>query len=606
MHAAAPFAGLWRCLCAGLLVAALSGGVQAVEILWPFEGEHELAGLHDDNTGAVFVLTPKPEDGGGALKVIPSGRAVETKLALPLEGDRLAKAAGAAALGLRLYVPPESDPVPTMLFLGLADVTAGWTWIDGVFAPGAVGPGWNDVTFVLSPAMRRLDPQRRYVMYLAFAGFDAAGQKIPLRTPFFIDAVWARPPAAFAAPAHAVSEEIEALLALDDDALLDEIARRAFAYLWNEANPRSGLIRDRSTPGAPASIAAVGFGLSAIPIGVERGWISREEGYERALRTLTAFASGQVAGYRGFFYHFVDMETGHRVWASELSSIDTALFIAGALTVGSYFAGTEVAELADALYAAVEWDWMRNGRTTLSMGWKPETGFLPYHWNHFDESLLLYVLAIGSPTHPVPAAAWHAVARPWRDGVIAAPGGTLFVYQYPLAWLDLRHVRDAYANYWENAVRAAVRNREFTRARADAYASYAGDVWGLSASDGPFGYRAYGAEEGNHDGTIAPYASAASVPLVPDLALRSIRGMLERYGTLVWGRYGFVSAFNADLGWYSDAYLGIDLGITLLMIENYRTGLVWNLFMRHPAVQAALQLIGFVPDTDAAAGRAGS
>lgn len=394
-------------------------------------------------------------------------------------------------------------------------------------------------------------------------------------------------------PRDSARAEIIRLLSLDDEALIDTIQERAFEYFWHEVNPENGLIRDRSTPWSPSSIAAVGFGLSAIPIGVERGWISREEGYERTVTTLRSFLEGGVEGRNGFFYHFVDMRTGRREWESELSSIDTALLVAGALTAGEYFRGTEVAELAEQLYRQVDWAWMRGGLATVSMGWKPETGFLPHHWTHFDESLLLYVLAIGAPDHPIHPRTWDVIVRPRRDGIIAAPGGTLFVYLYPLAWLDLRGKQDRYADYWENARDAAQRNYAFTQARADQYRSYAGDVWGLSASDGPFGYRAYGAEDGNHDGTVAPYASIASLPLVPELALASIRDMLKRYGPLVWGRYGFVSAFNADLGWFSTEHIGIDQGIILLMLENYRTGLIWNLFMANEHVQRAIELIGF-------------
>ncbi len=402
-------------------------------------------------------------------------------------------------------------------------------------------------------------------------------------------------------PDPAMDAEVDGLLDLENDALLDEISERTFDYFWNEANPETGLIKDRSTEDSPSSIAAVGFGLSSIPIAIERGWITREEGYARTLLTLQTFVNGGVEGERGFYYHFVDMETGRRAWDSELSSIDTALLIAGALTAGEYFSKTKVDRLADRLYRQVDWAWMQGGDGGLvRMGWSPEGGFLDARWGAgFDEGLLLYILAIGSPTHRVPAELWDDIARPVRKDYegrdyIYIAAEPLFIYQYPLAWLDLRDQEDYYANYPNNTARACERNAAFSEALAGDYETYQNGVWGLSASDGPTGYKAYGAAEGNHDGTIAPYASIACLPFTEDLAWNSLRAMLSEYKSLVWGDYGFVSAINEDELWYSYDYIGIDQGDILLNIENYRTGGVWDLFMQNKRVQKALKRVVFI------------
>lgn len=390
--------------------------------------------------------------------------------------------------------------------------------------------------------------------------------------------------------------EVEALLALDDAALLDAVARQTFDFFWLEANPETGLVKDRSTPDSVSSIAATGFGLAAIPLAVERGWIDADAGYERVYRTLQTFLSGGVQGEAGFFYHFVDLATGERVWNSELSSIDTALLVAGALVAGAYFDGTEVQALADRLYANVDWDWMRADGELVRMGWRPESGFLDAAWDHFDESLLLYALAIGSPTHPIPAYVWDLWERPvrFRGEYIYLRGEPLFVYQYPLIFLDLRDREDAYAHYWNNAVRACQRNRQFTLDLSDRVTTYQNGVWGLSASDGPTGYRAYGASPTNHDGTVAPYASVGCLPLTPELALDGMRALLRQYGDRVWRDYGFVSAINAERDWYSRDHIGIDQGDILLMIANYQDGFVWQYFMSQPPIQAALAAMGFI------------
>lgn len=388
-------------------------------------------------------------------------------------------------------------------------------------------------------------------------------------------------------------EEVASLLKLDDDELLEAISRRTFQYFWQEANPRNGLIKDRSTVDSPSSIAAVGFGLSAIPVAVERGWISYDEGYQRALTTLKTFAKGKVEGRKGFYYHFVDMHYGKRVWNCELSSIDTAILIAGGIVCGEYFKGTSVEKYANQLYEKADWQWMTNGEETLTMGWDPLHGFLRARWNGFNEGILATLLAIGSPTHPLSPEAWHKIYRPVKGGTyINLQDEVLFVYQYPLIWFDLREKEDRYANYWQNAIAAINYNRLFTRFNRS-YLTYRGNIWGLSAGDGPTGYKAYGAFHDKHDGTIVPYASIASLPFTPAESMAAIREMLAKFGPLVWGKYGFVSGFNVDRKWFSKQHIGIDQGAILLMIENYRTGMIWEYFMRHPRVQKALELAGF-------------
>ena len=498
-------------------------------------------------------------------------------------------------------MPPENTLNPNDFFLGMADTTDGFTWLDGGLSDSSVQAGWNRVVFELPDALREPQKERDYTLILSFFASDADGTKVPLTEPFYLGNAYLAEsePAPGAERDPTYDAEAEALLELDDAALMERVARETFDYFWQEANPDNGLVKDRSTDDSAASIAAVGFGLSAIPTAIEEGWIERDEGYDRVLTTLQTFDSGGVEGRNGFFYHFVEMATGERAGESELSSIDTALLMAGVLSVGEYFPDTEVSELAQRLYEAVDWQWMTNGGETLSLGWTPEEGFIDFRWSTFDESPILYILAIGSPTFPLPASVWDAIYRPvvtpeGGSAYIHLPSEPLFIYQYPLVWLELRNQEDAYANYVNNAALACERNARFSAVRQDEYATYQNGVWGLSASDGPDGYQAYGAAEGNHDGTIAPYASAACYPFTPELALQGVRGVLESYGSLVWRDYGFVSAINAERDWYSTDHIGIDQGDLLLMIENVRNGLPQQLFMQNANVQRALQEVGFV------------
>ncbi|MCI0720061.1 MAG: hypothetical protein L0338_13990 [Acidobacteria bacterium] len=385
--------------------------------------------------------------------------------------------------------------------------------------------------------------------------------------------------------------------------------RRAFDFFWREADPETGLIKDRAGNFTTdnynvSSIASTGFGLSALAIGVEHGWITREQAHGRAIVTLRFFRD-KMDQQRGWFYHFVDMRGGKRAWNSEVSSIDTALFLAGALFLGRYFADTEVTELADELYRRVDFQWMltdggaRPHEKLLCHGWTPERGFLPYRWDSYSEHMILYLLAIGSPTHPIPAESWDAWARPIGEyaGYRTFALGPLFVHQFSHCFVDFREKKDRLDyDYFQSSVQATLANRQFCIDNAERFQAYGENVWGLSACDGPNGYRAYSALPGqaNHDGTIAPWAAIASIVFTPDLSLAAMQHINRTYGERVWGRYGFSDAFNVDRNWWGQDVIGIDLGAGLLMLENHLSGLVWNRFMDIPYVQDAMRKAGFV------------
>jgi hypothetical protein len=393
-----------------------------------------------------------------------------------------------------------------------------------------------------------------------------------------------------------------------DHIFLDQIEQRAVTYFWQEADQQTGLIKDRannftSDDYTVSSIAAVGFGLAALAIGEKRGWLSHEQAYQRTLTTLR-FLHTQMPHEHGFYYHFVDLHTGQRVWNSEVSSIDTAWLLAGILFAGAYYQGTEVQVLADKLYQRVDFQWMLTDggqhptERLLNHGWTPENGCLPYRWDTYSELMLLYLLAIGSPTYPIPAESWQVWARPQGTyaGYTTFAQGPLFTHQFSQAWVDFRGRRDRLGyDYFQSSVNATLANRQFCLDHRAQYRTYDENVWGLTASDGPDGYRAYGAPPGSavHDGTVAPAAAAGSIVFTPVLSLAALRTMHGRYGEQIWGRYGFSDAFNVERAWWDSDVVGIDLGITLLMIENYRSGLVWQTLKRNRSIQEALEVVGF-------------
>ena len=391
-------------------------------------------------------------------------------------------------------------------------------------------------------------------------------------------------------------------LSQEDEVFLDELQRRCFLYFWEQAHPDTGLIADRALAEGSnrfdiASIAATGYGLAAICVADERGWVEHDEAYQRVLTTLR-YLRDELPNEHGFYYHFVNHKTGERVWECELSSIDTGLLLAGILTARQYYKGTEVERLSTEIYNRVDWPWMRGPGQTLTMGWKPESGFLNATWDGYSEHTIIYLMGIGSTTHPLPAEAWQI----WkREPVITYDGMTflacppLFTHQFSHAFVDYRNKRDDFANYYRNSVLATQAHRQMCIKLAKRFPHYSEDLWGITASDYAGGYTAWGGPPAtsNIDGTVVPCAAAGSIPFMPEECIRTLKHMKEAYGDRVWKHYGLVDAFNPQTGYVARDVIGIDVGITLLMIENYRTGMVWDLFMQNPEIQQAMKLAGF-------------
>jgi hypothetical protein len=409
---------------------------------------------------------------------------------------------------------------------------------------------------------------------------------------------------------------------LTDDEFLDLVQVLAFDYFWYEANPATGLVRDRSSPFSASSIAAVGFGLTALGIGADHGWITREQAAERTLTTLTTLWNAPqgpepsgTAGYKGFFYHFLDMETALRDGTNELSTIDTALLMAGVLYAGEYFDGDATAEaeiraLAQQLYERVDWRWSQAGGSGIRLGWFPESGFIDIRWIGYNEAMILYLLGFGSPTFPaVPD--WSF----WTAGYdfITAAGfqfvgfPPLFGHQYSHAWIDFRGIQDQYMrqrglDYFENSRRATLAQRAYCIANPNGYPNYGPNEWGLTASDDPItGYAVHGAPPAvNDNGTLTPTAPGGSIAFTPVESTAALRHMYATYPNSLWREYGFRDAYNLDRTWFATDFLGIDQGPFVLMIENLRTEGVWDVFMRNEAVQLGLERAGFEPTATAA------
>ena len=415
-----------------------------------------------------------------------------------------------------------------------------------------------------------------------------------------------------------------------DDSLVDRLQRAAFGYFERFANPRNGLVADTSRPGSPCSIAVIGFALSSYVVATERGWMTREDAASRVLTTLRYLkqsrqgATADATGHRGFYYHFLDMESGRRVWDCELSLIDSTLLMAGVLTAGRYFdAGgqeAEIRELADALYRRVDWRWAQNDSPTLAQGWKPECGFLHYGWEGYNEATILYVLGLGSPTHPLEAGTFETWTRTyqWEHllGQDILYSGPLFTHLFPHAWIDFRGLRDDFmrekqSDYFENTRRTIAVHREYCRRNPHGYAAYGRDVWGISAGDGPvdearreyprdsrhFGYMARGVPYGPDDGTLCPWAMLATLPFEPDAALRGSRALLQ-LAPQVCREGRFSSGYNPTLatssgGWLSAGWYGLDQGLLVLAIENARSGLIWSLLRGSPEIRHGLERAGF-------------
>jgi len=388
-----------------------------------------------------------------------------------------------------------------------------------------------------------------------------------------------------------------------DDQLLDEIERAAFDFFWNEASDVTGQVRDRallngndSDHRRVASIAATGFGLTGLCIAESRGYGKAAAIRDRVRKTLR-FLERQLPNEHGFFYHFIDLETGERAWNCELSSIDTSLLLCGVLAVRQHFNDAEIQDRATAIYERVDWPWMLNGGETFSMGWKPGSGFLSSRWNHYCELMMIYLLAIGSPTHPVSSKTWKAWTRPivkFQGFDYISGHDPFFPREYSQAWFDFRHKRDAYANYFTNSVTATEAHKAFCISLRDEFPDYSDRLWGISASDSATDYQVWGGPPriGRLDGSVVPCATGGSLPFLQEDCMRVLRTIRECYPK-AWGRYGCVDAFNPLTGWYDPDVLGIDLGIAMLMAENARSGFVWNVFMKNKDMQRAMERAGF-------------
>ena len=393
--------------------------------------------------------------------------------------------------------------------------------------------------------------------------------------------------------------------ALSDDQLLEEIERAAFEFFWNETNPVTGLVMDKANAdggGSPgiASIAATGFGLTALCIGHQRKYRPQAQIEQRVAKTLRFLAQDAQVEH-GFLYHFVNAATGERARASEISPIDNAILLCGVLTCREYFKIARIDRDATAIFNRVEWPWALNGGNTFALDWKPEHGFSRLRWDSYCESMMLYLLAIGSPTHSIPAECWNAVRRPkmvYGGRQYVSSPAPLFVHQFSHAWFDFRDKHDDYANYFENSMIASHAHREFCVELGQKFPCYSGDVWGITASDSSEGYVAWGGPPllGPIDGSLVPAAAAGSLPFTFRESITALKTLRSHYGEQMWKKYGFVDAFNPLTGWASKYVLGIDLGISMLMAENARSQFVWNTFMRNPEATTAMERVGFMPD----------
>ena len=397
---------------------------------------------------------------------------------------------------------------------------------------------------------------------------------------------------------------------VDDSALLDDVEQRTFHFFWDLNDPHTFLIPDRAPTESFSSIAAVGFGLTAYGIGAERGYVTRDAAAQRTLSTLQSMLAMKqgpeergISGYKGFFYHFLDMKTAERFKDVELSTVDTSLLMAGVLFSQSYFDkdnATEKAirDTAESLYERVEWNWEQVRPPAISMGWTPEKGFHTYDWRGYNEAMIVIILALGSPTHPVDPSAWTEYHKTDKWGTFEGQEHFLFAplfgHQYTQVWIDFRGIQDANIrahgiDYFENSRRAAIAQHAY------GVRKYGDDIWGLTACDGPHDYAARGATEGDirDDGTIAPTAAISSIAFTPELSKAAMRSMIDKYGSKLYQKYGFLDAFNESQSWFDKDYLGIDQGPIIAMIENHRSELVWKTMRKNPHIVRGLKRAGF-------------
>jgi hypothetical protein len=434
----------------------------------------------------------------------------------------------------------------------------------------------------------------------------------------------------------------------DADPVLNNLERRTFRYFWNTANRQNGMVPDRYPTPSFASIAAVGFGLTAYVAGAERAYVSRTQASLRVVRTLRFLdqlpqgpEESGVAGYHGFYYHFVNMQDGLRHGTSELSTVDTALLLGGVLLCQSYFdrdtrVEAEIRALAEKIYERVNWSWAQNRPPSISHGWRPETGFLRFDWRGYNEAMLVYILALGSPTYPVEDGAWQEWVRTYKhtwgkfSGQEFLAFGPHFGHQYSHVWIDFRGIQDDFMrekgiDYFENSRRATYAQRWYATTNPMKWRGYDSEIWGLSASDGPAdtvqifnneerGFLTYAARgtaspQILDDGTVAPTAAVASIVFAPEIVIPTIRAFRARFGEHLYQRYGFLDAVNPsftfsavplrhgriidNIGWIADDYLGIDQGPIVAMIENYRSEIIWRTMQRNPHIRRGLERAGF-------------
>jgi len=387
---------------------------------------------------------------------------------------------------------------------------------------------------------------------------------------------------------------------VSDDQFLDQIERAIFQFFWEQASATTGLVKDRALAAGNdtrtlASIAATGFGLTALCIGHKRGYADAAQIQSRVATTLSFLAN--QTNVNGFFYHFIDMNTGARVQSSEVSSIDSSMLLCGVLACRQYFQDAQIQTLATQIYNRVNWPWMLNSGAAFSMGWTPENRFIATRWDTYSELMMLYLLAIGSTANPVPASSWDAFARPTLNyqglTYITNLEAPLFIHQYSHAWFDFRNKSDKYANYFNNSVTATTAHKLFCLSLQSQFSDYQSNLWGITASDSANGYAVWGGPPamGPIDGTIVPCATGGSLPFASSDCLAVLRNIRSQYPQ-AWQRYGFVDAFNPLSGWYDPDVIGIDAGIAMLMAENQRTNFVWNTFMSNPEAQNAFAAVG--------------
>lgn len=373
-------------------------------------------------------------------------------------------------------------------------------------------------------------------------------------------------------------------------------------FFWEQASSQTGMIKDHAVAtgddtSVVSSIASTGFGLTGLCIADSRGFITTSQAQSRVLTALQ-FLWSTLPNYHGYFYHFINMNTGAPAYNSVVSSIDTAILMCGVLTCYAYFSDPDITDLATKIYNRVDWPWMLNGGSTLSLGWTPNGGFLPYRWDTYSELMMLYLLGLGSPTYPLPASTWDAWTRPiyHYDGLTYIHNALpLFTDQYSQAWFDFRHKKDAYANYFQNSVTATEAHKLFCLSLSSKFPDYSNNLWGITSSDSAKGYVTWGGPPsiGPINGTVVPAAPGGSLAFRPSETIAVLQNMENTYGVQAVKRYGLVDAFNPLTGWYATDVIGIDVGITLLMAENARTQFVWNTFMKNAAAQRGMNRAGF-------------